>query len=56
MGSGAPNPKGKQIPEVTVTDKTNNDGWVNVEFSMPTEDAAYFEVGKTYKLVAIEKE
>lgn len=52
-GSGGPSPKGKQIPEAKVISKDDSDG--EVTFFMNIEDAAYFEVGTTYKLIAVEK-
>jgi hypothetical protein len=51
-GSGGPNPRGKQIPAAKVTDKSAN----TVTFEMEVDDATYFEVDTTYKLIAIEKE
>jgi hypothetical protein len=51
-GSGGPNPKGKQISDAKVTEREDR----LVCFSMEPEDAAYFEEGKSYKLIAIEKE
>ena len=50
-GSGGPNPKGKHIEDAKVVETEDR----LVSFSMEPEDAAYFEVGKSYKLVAIEK-
>jgi len=50
-GSGGPNPKGKNIESATVTMVEEG----TVRFELADEDAEYFELGKTYRLVAIEK-
>ena len=51
-GSGGPNPKGKQINDAEVVARKDS----SVCFNMEPEDAAYFEEGKSYKLIAIEKD